>query len=129
MPRSAYHRTVMSRNVGCGALIGPLGPVASKLLWATTPWRRYRGLRGRPPLSEDEALILRPCRQVHTFGLREAIDAVFCDDALRVLHVAELRPRRVSRLVRGARSCVELAAGRAAACAITPGVRLFIEEA
>jgi uncharacterized membrane protein (UPF0127 family) len=109
-------------------LIGPRGSIASNLLWATTPVTRYRGLRGRNPLADDEALILRPCRQVHTFGLRDAIDVVFCDVNLNVLHVTQLLPRRVSRFVRRARSCIELAAGRAATCGIAPGVRLAIRS-
>ena len=113
---------------GSGSLLGPLGPIATKVHYATTPWTRYRGLRGRLCLSDDEALVLAPCRQVHTFGLRYPIDAVFCDAELRVLYVAELRPRRVSRFVRDARSCVELASGRAIACGVAPGVRLTFED-
>jgi uncharacterized membrane protein (UPF0127 family) len=110
------------------SLIGPSGSVAAKLHWATNAYTRYRGLRGRQPLADDEALILRPCRQVHTFGLRQAIDAVFCDDEWNVVHVANLRPRRISRFVRNASSCIELAAGRAAVCDLAPGVRLSITE-
>jgi uncharacterized membrane protein (UPF0127 family) len=116
----------MTKN-GTDALLGPRGAIASKLHWATNPLTRYRGLRGRAPLADDEALILRPCRQVHTFGLRASIDAVFCDDRWNVLHVVSLRPRRMSRFVRRARSCIELAGGRAAACDVAPGVRLTIE--
>jgi uncharacterized membrane protein (UPF0127 family) len=72
--------------------------------------------------------MLRPCRQVHTFGLHQTIDVVFCDKELRVLHVAQLRPRRISRFVRAADVCIELAAGRVAACGIAVGARLTIES-
>ncbi len=76
------------------------------------------------PLAADEGLLLRPCRQVHTFGMRFSIDAVFCDGDGVVVAVQTLRPRSVSRLVRRARYCVELAAGRAGECDIDVGVRL-----
>ena len=110
-----------------GALIGPHGPVARHVEWATTFASRRKGVRGRGPLSPDEALILSPCRQVHTIGVSFAIDAVFCDKALRILHVQTLRPRRISRLVGRARCCIELIAGRAGQCGLAPGVQLSME--
>ena len=113
--------------ISTDALVGPRGIVATKLHWATNVLTRYRGLRGREPLDDDEALILQPCRQVHTFGLRETIDVVFIDAEWNVLHVAQMPPRRVSRFVRQARSCVELAGGRAAGSGIEVGVRLTFE--
>jgi hypothetical protein len=51
---------------------------------------------------------------------------VFCDDQLRVLDVATIPPRRLSRHVRGSACCFELAAGRAAAAAVGRGVRLSL---
>ena len=80
-------------------------------------------------MSSDEALILEPCRQVHTFGMRFAIDAVFCDRDLVVVAVQSLDPGRLSRPARRARVCVELPAGRAAECGLTPGVQLRLAPA
>jgi hypothetical protein len=76
----------------------------------------------------DEAMIIRPCRQVHTIGVPQPIDAVFCDDEMRVLHVQTLEPRRLSRRVSGASLCIELLGGRAEACGVVPGVQLAVEE-
>ena len=64
---------------------------------AATRRLRTRGLTGRDDL--DGALILRPCRQVHTFGMRFPIDVAFCDDSGAVLHTTSLVPKRVSRVV------------------------------
>ena len=64
--------------------------------------------------------------QVHGIGMRHPFDAVFCDPDLRVLHVATIEPRRVSRHVRGADCCFELQAGRAADCGIEPGSQLVL---
>ena len=46
---------------------------------------RRRGLIGRDHL--DGVLVLRPCRQVHTFGMQFPIDVAFCDRYGFVLHV------------------------------------------
>jgi uncharacterized membrane protein (UPF0127 family) len=56
---------------------------------------RAKGLLGRDDV--DGALLLRPARSVHTFGMRFPIDVAFCDADLRVLEVVSLRPRRVTR--------------------------------
>jgi len=70
---------------------------------------RRRGLLGRDHL--QGALVIRPCRQVHTFGMRIPIDAVFCRADGRVLRVAHLPPGRVSRPVLRSRFVIEAAAG------------------
>ncbi|MFM7616199.1 MAG: DUF192 domain-containing protein [Actinomycetes bacterium] len=70
---------------------------------------RRRGLLGRSGI--DGALLLRPCRQVHTIGMRFSMDVAFCDRDGRVLRVATLRPGRVSRPVRRAAFAIEAEAG------------------
>jgi uncharacterized membrane protein (UPF0127 family) len=87
--------------------------VAENVRWARSLRERVRGLIGFS-LSFEDALVFERAAQVHTFGMRGPIDVVFCNGDGRVLHVVRaMRPRRVSRWVRGARITVELAAGRA----------------
>jgi hypothetical protein len=76
---------------------------------AVTRRQRRRGLIGRDAL--DGVLVLRPCRQVHTFRTRFAIDVVFCDRDGFVLHVTTLAPRRLSRPVPRAYFAIEAMAG------------------
>jgi uncharacterized protein len=76
---------------------------------AVTRKVRRRGLLGRDHL--DGVLVLRPCRQVHTFGMQFPIDIAFCDRYGFVLHVAQLRPGRVTRYVFHAYFAIEAAAG------------------
>ena len=76
---------------------------------ATTRRARRRGLLGRDGI--DGALVLRPCRQVHTIGMRFAIDVAFCGRDGRVVRVITMKPTRVSRLVWRSRFVVEAAAG------------------
>ena len=76
---------------------------------AVTRRVRSRGLLGREDL--EGALVLRPCRQVHTFGMRFPIDVAFCDRYGFVLHTTTMTPRRVSRLVWRSCFAIETRAG------------------
>ena len=80
-------------------------------------------------MQAGEALIIRPCRRVHTFGVGYPLDVVFCDSDLRVLHVETMESGRISKRVRGASMCIEMIGGTAASCGIVPGVSLSIEAA
>jgi uncharacterized membrane protein (UPF0127 family) len=76
---------------------------------AVTRRQRARGLLGRDGF--EGVLVLRPCRNVHTFGLKFPIDVAFCDRYGFVLHVSHLRPKRVSRPVWRSYFAVEAPAG------------------
>ena len=76
---------------------------------AVTGRSRRRGLRGRDHL--DGVLVLRPCRQVHTFGMQFPIDVAFCDRYGFVVHISELKPGRVSRFVFHSYFAIEASAG------------------
>jgi uncharacterized protein len=76
---------------------------------AVTRKLRRRGLFGREQL--DGVLILRPCRQVHTFGMKFPIDVAFCDRYGFVQHVSHMRPGRLSRYVLRAYFAIEATAG------------------
>jgi uncharacterized membrane protein (UPF0127 family) len=76
---------------------------------AVTRTQRRRGLAGRDGF--EGVLILRPCRQVHTFGMRFPIDVAFCDRYGFLLHRSTLPPRRVSALVWRSYFALEAPAG------------------
>ncbi len=76
---------------------------------ARTRAARRRGLLGRDGI--DGVLVLEPCRQVHTIGMRFPVDVAFCDRSGVVLRVVTLRPGRVSRPVWRARFVLEAEAG------------------
>ena len=46
---------------------------------ASTFIRRLKGLHGVPPLGLTDALILRPCKAIHTVGLDKPVDIIFLD--------------------------------------------------
>jgi uncharacterized membrane protein (UPF0127 family) len=89
---------------------------------AATARARRRGLLGRDDI--DGALVIRPCRNVHTARMRFPIDVAFCDVSGRVLHTATLRPWRLSRVVPRAAFVVETRAGAFDRWALRPGDRL-----
>ena len=86
--------------------------------------QRLAGWLGRRHLPLHAGLCLAPCRAIHTFGMRVAIDVVFIDRRLRVVRcVARLTPWRMVACAH-AFAVIELAAGGAARAGLAPGVRL-----
>jgi uncharacterized membrane protein (UPF0127 family) len=82
--------------------------LAAAEIAVTRPQRR-KGLVGRDDI--EGALVLRPCRQVHTFRMRFSIDVAFCDRDGFVLHAVTLAPWRISRPVPRAYFAIEARAG------------------
>ena len=70
---------------------------------------RAKGLLGRNGI--DGALLLRPARSVHSFGMRFPIDVAFCDADLYVLDIIALRPHRMTLPRWRARAVIEAEAG------------------
>jgi uncharacterized protein len=89
---------------------------------ARTAGTRRRGLLGRDGV--DGAFWLEPCKQVHTFRMRFAIDVVHVARDGTVLAVTTMPPGRLGRMVLRSRSVVEVESGRAAEWGLVPGVRV-----
>ena len=99
--------------------------VAEHVETAGTLWRRFVGLIGRRELPAGHGLAITPCNSIHMFFMRFPIDVAFLakeGTVKRVYH--ELRPWRISRIVRGARTAVELPAGTLEAAGVEPGAAL-----
>src|SRR3989449_6913454 len=111
------------------ARVASSGPVlAGGLRLAHTPWTRLRGLLGTKGLNPGEGLWLRPCRQIHMFGMRYAVDAVFLDARQRVVRaLPDFAPGRVSPHVRDAESVLELPAGTVERAGLAEGTQVVIE--
>jgi uncharacterized membrane protein (UPF0127 family) len=85
------------------------GDVLAAAEVAGTRRDRRRGLRGREHL--DGAFVIRPCRNVHTVGMRFPVDVAFCDHDGVVVRSCCLRPWRLSPLVLRAALVIEAPAG------------------
>ncbi len=91
---------------------GTGGVLAERLRTADTHWTRIRGLLGTRELPAGEGLWIRPCQQVHMFGMGYALDIVFLDEDNRVVHTeTSLQPWKISSKVQQARSVIELPVG------------------
>lgn len=78
---------------------------------AETAPERMQGLLGRPQLSSEEAMLIRPCRLIHTVGMQYALDIVFLDASNRIRKLTRsLKPRRMAGCVMASQT-LELRAG------------------
>lgn len=81
---------------------------------ATTWAARRDGLSGLPELPADWGLLIAPCRSIHMFGMRFALDLVWLGKDKDVVRVdSGVAPRRMRTCLR-ARSVIEVAAGQGA---------------
>ena len=85
------------------------GDVLASAEIASTRRTRRTGLLGRNGL--EGFLVLRPCRQVHTVGMRFPIDVGWCAGNGEILRTTQLRPGRISRFVWRSRFVIEAEAG------------------
>jgi uncharacterized protein len=91
-----------------------------------------RGLLGRDGLAPGAGMLFEgsrlPLMWMHMFFMRFAIDIVFLDQSGKVLKVnRNLKPWRVSSMVFGARTALELPAGAASASATERGDQIQFE--
>jgi uncharacterized protein len=94
--------TNASRSVELGDRIGV----------ADTRWLRLRGQLGRPEPVPGEGLLIDPCRAVHMYGMRYALDVLFLDPEGKVEAMYEgLEPGTRSGRHAGARYALELPVG------------------
>jgi len=64
--------------------------------WGSGSWRRARGLIGVSSLSTDHCLVLVPCRAIHTWFMRFALDIIFFSREGRVVRMAaRVKPFRM----------------------------------
>jgi len=87
---------------------------------------RGKGLLGRDGVGG--ALVLAPCRWVHTLGMRFDIDVAYLDAEGRVIKTCRMRRHRIGMPVRRARTVVEAEAGALARWGLRPGDVVELRE-
>lgn len=86
--------------------------IAKEVRDATTFWQRLLGLLGKKDLSVEQGLIIEPCKIVHTFFMKFALDIIFLNQRDRVVNIIEnMPPNRISPFINEAQVVVELKAG------------------
>ena len=104
--------------------------IASHAACAKNLFQRLRGLIGRLPLREGEALWIPHCQGIHTWGMSYPIDVIFLDSRKTVVRTArELRVNSFGPVSWKADSVVELPSGTLQKFQVQPGDRLaFVDE-
>jgi uncharacterized membrane protein (UPF0127 family) len=107
--------------------------VATSLAVADTHWTRLRGLLGvaRDDFRNGCGLWIVPCHGVHTLGMGFAIDVVYLDRSMKVIHLqSELQPWRFAPVRTQAASVLELPCHTAAETGTALGdkIEITIEE-
>jgi uncharacterized membrane protein (UPF0127 family) len=102
------------------------GDVLATATVATSGKARRRGLLGRDHF--EGALVLRPCRSIHTLFMRFPIDAAFCDRDGVVVRICSLRPWRLSPIVPRSAFVIEAEAGAFERWQLQPGDKLEVKE-
>lgn len=85
---------------------------------------RLRGLHGVPPLGQDDALILRPCSAIQTFGMKESLDVLFLDKTGVIVRIDTVKPRRIA-WCQAAHQVVEMSSGTVKRHEFSIGQRLI----
>jgi len=86
---------------------------------------RFFGLMGKSCLHAGGGLLLTPCNSIHMFFMRFPLDVVFIDKNNTVVYLIEnIKPWRVSPIVKQARSVIELPLGTISASGTEVGDRL-----
>ncbi len=99
--------------------------IADHVETADTWKTRLKGLLGKTEMAEGYGLLIKPCRQVHTFFMKFPIDVLFLDKENQVVGLhADLAPWRLSAYHPSALSTLELATGAIERSSTTPGHRL-----
>jgi len=111
------YNTTRNRSLGASVLAAA-GPIA-----------RLRGLLGTESLAAGAGLWIRPCRGIHSIGMKYAFDALFLDPERMVVGAYRCFPRnRVSRIFWSADGVLELPAGTIEATGTRVGDEIAFRE-
>lgn len=86
--------------------------IANNVVIAESIFERMKGLLGRQGIKQGEALWIKPCKSIHTVGMKFSIDVVFLDFDNRVIDIrGKVPPNRLTRIFLKANTVLELPAG------------------
>lgn len=81
---------------------------------ANTFIKRFKGLMGRKSLDENAGLLLDPCNQIHTFGMKFAIDTITLGKNNEILFIDDdVKPGKIRPIISKGKKVLELPSGTA----------------
>lgn len=86
--------------------------ICEKVELANNFYKRFMGLMYRKSMEENEGLLLDPCNQIHTFGMKFPIDTITIsrDNIITKIDV-KVGPGKVRPKVKDGKKVLELTAG------------------
>ncbi|MEN8374997.1 MAG: DUF192 domain-containing protein [Gemmatimonadota bacterium] len=92
---------------------------------AGTHWTRLRGMLGRPEPAPGEGLLIVPCKGIHMYGMKYALDVVFLDQEGTVVDLRpELAPGTRTGFIKGSHYALEIPTGTIEASGTRVGDKL-----
>lgn len=86
--------------------------ICEKVELANTFFKRFIGLMYRKHMEPNEGLLLDPCNEIHTFGMKFSIDTITFSSDNKIIEMdVDVRPRRVRPKVKNGKKVLELVAG------------------
>ena len=102
--------------------------LAQEAIVARTVLKRIKGLLGRDDFKQGEALIIMPCKSIHTFFMPFPIDVLFVNKQNQILKaIPSLRPGRLTYIYFNAAFVIELPSGTIQASRTSQGDTISIE--
>jgi uncharacterized membrane protein (UPF0127 family) len=89
--------------------------------------RRMRGLIGKDAIPTADGMAFRS-KQIHTFGMKIPIDAVYVSRRGTILRVSTLTPASIGPFVPRAHWILEVGAGEATRRGLVEGMKVLIER-
>ena len=92
---------------------------------ASSFFKRFMGLMYRREMGEEHGLLLTPCNEIHTFGMRFDIDTIAMSKEGEVLFIDRaVPPRKARKKVKGGYMMLELCSGVSDKLGISVGDKL-----
>ena len=68
-----------------------------KIRWADNFYKRLKGLMFTKSISEDEGLLLKNCKQVHSFGMKYDIAVYYLDKNYKIIDYELLKRNKAGK--------------------------------
>lgn len=67
-----------------------------EVIYCASNFAKLKGLLAKSTLDEEKYYVFAACKAIHTFGMRFAIDVIFCDKSGCILkYYRQLSPNRI----------------------------------
>lgn len=92
-------------------------------------WERFRGLMFAQSIPDNYGLLIKPCNHIHMMNMKFPLDIIYLSEDNTIVQIDEnMRPWKIGKTVKKAKSVVEVNAGTCACIGINVGDRLNVEN-